>query len=246
MITFARFEIVRTLRNVKFLAFLLAMPVGLYLVLTSVEAGDPASGNPQDVYLLTMIMMAVYAAIGSAMYATGPELAQERASGWVRQLLVTPLTFSQWMGAKVVQALVLTLPGTIAVGLVATLVHGVHLAPQRWVLLVLAVVLGSIPFGLLGQIIGQVFNNQAASAAQLFVLFGLSFLGGVLLPMQALPPSVQQIGAFTPTYHLVEMAKEIVTGAPIALAHPVVILVSAAVIGAVVLGLWRRDGATGN
>src|SRR5438046_678087 len=117
MITFARFEIVRTLRNVKFLALLLAMPIGLYLVLTSVEAGDPASGNPQDVYLLTMIMMAVYAAIGSAMYATGPELAQERASGWVRQLLVTPLSFSQWMGAKVMQSLVLTLPGTIAVGL---------------------------------------------------------------------------------------------------------------------------------
>ena len=247
MITFARFEIVRTLRNAKFLGFLLAMPVGLYLVLASVEADDPSTGNDtQAVYTLLMIMMAVYAAIGSAMYATGPELAQERASGWIRQLLVTPLSFPSWMMAKVLQSLVLTLPGTIAVCVVAAVVHGVTMPLANWLLLVVAVVLGSIPFGLLGQIIGQFFNNQAASAAQLFVLFGLSFVGGVLLPTQALPATVQQIGKFTPTYHLVQLAQEVVLGQPVHWIHALAIAVSAVVIGGVVLSLWRRDGATGN
>lgn len=244
MLAFTKFEIVRTFRNSKFLMFLVAMPVGLYLVFTMVDTGNSGM-SAQDGYLQTMIAMAVYAATASAMYATGPELAQERSTGWIRQLLVTPLGFGSWMGAKVVQGLVLTVPGTAAVAVVAAVVHGVSLSPAHWGLLVLVVVLGSIPFALLGQIIGQLLKNQSASAGQLFVLFGLSFLGGVFLPSSVLPATVQQIGRFTPTYHLVQMCHEVVAGEAIPWTHPAAVVVSAVVIGAVVLGLWRRDGATG-
>jgi ABC-2 type transport system permease protein len=245
MIPFTKFEIVRTFRNSKFLMFLVAMPVGLYLVFTMVKVGDSSGISEQDGYLQTMIAMAVYAATASAMYATGPELAQERASGWIRQVLVTPLSFASWMGAKVIQGLVLTIPGTAAVAVVAAVVHGVNMPVGHWALLVVVVVIGSIPFALLGQIIGQLLKNQSASAGQLFILFGLSFLGGLFLPYSTLPASVQQIGRFTPTYHLVEACREVVAGQAVAWTHPAAIAISAVVIGVVVLGLWRRDGATG-
>lgn len=244
MFAFTRFEIVRTLRNTKFLMFLVAMPVGLYLVLTTVSDAGGAAAQA-DTYLVLMLMMAVYSASGAAMYAAGPELAAERANGWLRQLLTTPLGFPSWMGAKVSQGVLLTVPGTVAVGVVAALLHGIHLSAAHWLALGVVVVIGSVPFALLGQVIGQLFLAQAASAAQLFLLFGLSFLGGVLLPTAALPPTVRTIGLYTPSHHLIELAKEAIGAQPFAWDHVGVLAAFTAGIGAVVLVLWRRDDATG-
>lgn len=123
MFAFTRIEIVRTLRNTKFLWFLVVMPVGLYLVLISVtDTGD--ASTQAGTYLVLMRMMAVHSATGAAMSATGPELAAERSNGWLRQLLATPLGLPSWMGAKALQGVALTVPGTVAVEAVVTLLHG--------------------------------------------------------------------------------------------------------------------------
>ena len=80
MIAFARFEIRRNLRDTRFLFFLVAMPAMLYLLL----GGFAQLGSASDLSASAAFMVAMmcYAAIGSACYAIGPPLAQERASHW--------------------------------------------------------------------------------------------------------------------------------------------------------------------
>jgi hypothetical protein len=101
MIAFGRFEIRRTLRDSRFILFLVAMPALLYLLL----AGFTDSGRQDGLTAPTAFMVAImcYAAIGSACYAIGPPLAAERARGWIRQLQIMPLAGASWLAVKLIQ-----------------------------------------------------------------------------------------------------------------------------------------------
>src|SRR5215475_15181978 len=124
MIAFLRFEIIRTLRNARFLVMLIVFPVVLYLIYGTQR------GTAQNLTIGTLVLvsMAVYSGMGSAMFATGPQLARERQSGWMRQLRVSPISAPRWFGAKLVQGLLLIIPGFV---LLLALGYGyghVHLA----------------------------------------------------------------------------------------------------------------------
>jgi hypothetical protein len=54
--------------------------------------------------------MAAFGAIGAVLMATGPRIAAERQSGWLRQLRLTPLRPGATLAARLVAALALTLP----------------------------------------------------------------------------------------------------------------------------------------
>ena len=110
MIAFARFEIRRNLRDTRFLFFLVAMPTMLYLMLSGIANIGNAGGLRAPVAF--MVAMMCYAAIGSACYAIGPPLAQERACQWIRQLKIMPLRGTDWLAVKLLQGAVLTVPGS--------------------------------------------------------------------------------------------------------------------------------------
>lgn len=95
MIAFPRSEMRRNLRDTRFLFFLVAMPAMLYLLLGGFTHPGGAGGLPASAAF--MVAMMCYAAIGSACYAIGPPLAQERASKWSRQLQIMPLRGAHWL-----------------------------------------------------------------------------------------------------------------------------------------------------
>ena len=232
------------MRNSKFLLFLIALPPLLYLGLTQ-NKNSGLKENGLNTPTLMMISMACFAAIGSAMYATGPELSAERVNGWIRQVWVTPLSLRSWTGAKLVQAAMLVVPGTVVVELVAAYARNVHITPAHGVAIVVVMVLGSIPFAFFGHIIGQLLNDRAATVGQLFVLMVLSFLGGVFTPMSLLPKAIQTIGKFAPAYHLVQLNEELIKNQSLQLVHVLVLAAWAVGVGVVTMTLWRRDGAVG-
>jgi ABC-2 type transport system permease protein len=107
MTAFLRFEIVRTLRNVRFLVMLIAFPVLLYLI----YAKQQGMSQGLTVATLLLVSMAVYSGMGSAMFASGPQLARERGNGWMRQLRISPISTPGWFAAKLIQAILLIGPG---------------------------------------------------------------------------------------------------------------------------------------
>src|ERR1700733_7664519 len=107
MIAFLRFEIVRTLRNVRFLIMLIAFPVLLYLI----YAKQHGLSQGLTVATLLLVSMAVYSGMGSAMFASGPQLARERHNGWMRQLRISPITTPGWFAAKLAQSVLMLIPG---------------------------------------------------------------------------------------------------------------------------------------
>jgi len=237
MIAFLRFEILRTLRNVRFLVMLIAFPVLLYLI----YAKQQGMSQGLTVATLLLVSMAVYSGMGSAMFASGPQLARERGNGWMRQLRISPISTPGWFAAKLIQAILLIIPGlALLVALALTYGH-VHLAAGRLGLLVAVLVLGTIPFCALGLVIGLMFDSQTAQVAQMITLLVLAFLGGIFIQWSSLPHGMQLIGKALPSYHLAQLGWNAAGGRALGLANIAALAAWTAGLAAVALWRWRSE-----
>jgi len=241
MLTFTLFELRRNLRDSRFLLFLVAMPPLLYLLYSGFAGPGTIDGLPAGESF--MVSMSCYAAMGAAMYAIGPPLAAERATGWIRQLRIMPLTGPSWVAAKVIQGSVLIFPGVTAVAVTAAAVHHPHVSAARWAALAAVLLAGSLPFSALGLVIGQALEGQSANSATLFVMLGLSFTGGLLIPDPRLPAGIRHAAQITPSHQLAAAASAILGGPHITYTSILTLAVWAAAAAAAALLLWRRDGA---
>jgi ABC-2 type transport system permease protein len=237
---FARFEIRRTLRDSKFMFFLVAMPALLYLLLAGFTHSGRENGLAAPVAF--MVAMMCYATIGAACYAIGPPLAAERARGWIRQLQIMPLAGSSWLAVKLVQGALLILPGVAVVGVAAAITQSLGLTPARWLALGAVLLAGSLPFTVLGLVIGQALDGQTASSATLFIVLGLSFAGGLLIPDSQLPSALRHAAVVLPSRQLADLARAAAAGhSPALVAVGVLAAWTLAAAGAALV-LRRRDG----
>jgi ABC-2 type transport system permease protein len=219
---FIRFEIVRTLRNVKYLAFLVVMPVVFYL-LWGRNGGAEA-----------MVAMAVYAACGGALLGSGNTIAEDRYTGWLRQLRVTPLPDRAWLAGKIVQGVLTVIPGVLVVCVVAVFTGHVELSPTQWLGLALLILLGSLPFALIGVFVGLLLRGKTATVALMVVFFALMFIGGVIAGGVTIAG-----GTVTPTYNLLSAGTQLVNSQPVAGAYLANLGGWAALAGVGVLLRWR-------
>ena len=240
MTAFLRFEILRSLRNVRFLVFIAGFPVLLYLI----YAKQHGTSEGLTVAALLMVSMATWAGMGSAMFATGPQLARERQSGWMRQLRVSPISAPRWFGAKLAQGLLLIIPGFV---LLTALGYGyghVHLAASRLGLLAAVLILGLIPFCVLGLVIGLVFDGQTAQVAQMLTLLLLAFLGGIFIPWNVLPHVMRDIGQALPSHHLVQLGWNAVAGRALGVRHVLALAAWTVALGLIAVWRWRQESTT--
>jgi ABC-2 type transport system permease protein len=243
MLAFLRFETVRTLRNVRFLVFIVAFPVGLYLIYGRGAGSGSVDGLTGATYLL--VSMALYSAMGAGMYASGPLLSAERASGWLRQLRIWPLSAQSWLAVKLGQGLLLAVPGAAAVALVALGYGKVQLGAGRWLALAGVAVLAALLFGFVGMVLGLSCRPRTAQPAQVVTLMTMAMLGGVFIPWSQLPTGVQRVGEMLPAYHVTEVARLAVGVRPLGLVHPLVLAGWVLLLGVAVLVLWRRETTAG-
>jgi ABC-2 type transport system permease protein len=238
--SFLRFEIVRSLRNVRFIVFIAGFPVLLYLI----YARQHGISQGLTVAALLMVSMAVWSGMGSAMFATGPQLAKERQNGWMRQLRVSPISAPRWFCAKLIQGLLLIIPG-FALLLALGLGYGhVHVAVARLGLLTAVLVLGMIPFCALGLVIGLVFDGQTAQVAQMLTMLVLAFLGGIFIQWSSLPHALQLIGKALPSYHLAQLGWNAIAGRALRASDVLVLAGWAAALALVAGWRWRQESTT--
>jgi len=237
MTAFLRFEIIRSLRNVRFLIFIIGFPVLLYLI----YAKQHGISQGLTVAALLMVSMAVWSGMGSAMFATGPQLARERQSGWMRQLRVSPISAPGWFGAKLIQGILLIIPGFALLIALGFGYGHVHLSAGRVGTIAVILVLGTIPFCVLGLVIGLVFDGQTAQVAQMLIMFLLAFLGGIFIQWSSLPRAMQYIGDALPSYHLGQLAWNAAAGRALRIGDMAVLAAWAAGLGLIAVWRWRQE-----
>ena len=209
---FMRLEIVRMLRDPKYLALAVGAPIGFYLLFATLFGGAPARPGQLPGTVEIMVAMSAYGAIWAVLSTTGPRIAEERQIGWLEQLRSMPVQAWQILLAKVVASIATALPAIILVCLTAAIVKGVNLSPGQWMSLVGAMWLGSVAFAALGIAIGFTVGADFAYPLSYGLYMAMSALGGLWVPPAILPGAMKDIAVWLPTYHLADLGWSIAAG----------------------------------
>ena len=191
LLAFGRFEVGRLLRSWKFLAITVGFPVIFYILfLGNQTAGHVVDGTvPWHVYL--MVTMSSFGALVAALNAGGTRLSMERASGWARQLRITPIPSWSYVATKVVASMFVVLPVIVLVEAVGAGFGDVRLTAAQWVGLTVLMWATSLPFAVLGVFIGFLVAPEAAFPVVTGLMFILGYFGGLFTPVDQMPGSLQ-------------------------------------------------------
>ena len=211
--TYARLEIRRVLRNRRYAIFAVGIPLFFYVLYTGVLGGRDAAVDPAW-NATFMVSMAAYGMIAAALSSAMP-IAQERASGWTRQLRITPLSSSGWVATKVLVAYLTALPALALVTLFAALVNHVSLPAGTWLAIGLSLALGVLPFAGIGLLFGFLFDVTSAQPAVMISYIAMAILGGLWVPVTTFPATLATIAQIMPTYHFANLGwGSLVNGLP--------------------------------
>ncbi|MGC0338111.1 ABC transporter permease [Streptomyces sp. SLBN-8D4] len=196
-----KLELVRALRNRKFLFFSVLYPSVLFLIIAgSSGTTDKVDGTGLTVATYMMVSMASFGALTAVLMGNSERIAKEREGGWVRQLRLTTLPGRGYVLAKTASAAVVSLPSIVVVFVVAATVKDVRLDAWQWFALTGAIWAGSLVFAALGVAIGYLATGDAVRPITMITYFGLSMLGGLWMPTTTFPQWLQDIAKWLPTH----------------------------------------------
>jgi ABC-2 type transport system permease protein len=173
--THLRYEILRTLRNPLFCGITLGLPLLLFYGVASGQRRVSHDGTSFPLYFMTA--MAVYGAM-FAVTAPGARIARDRATGWTRQIMITPLRARTEVTAKVLTMYLVTLP-TLVLLFLAGASLGVRLSATQWLELTGLLLVGVAPLAVLGLVLGYLLPGDALIGAVGGIVILLALFGGV-------------------------------------------------------------------
>ena len=207
------FQLRRVGRNRQYLVFTVLLPALFTVFFTKIFGAQTAGASQyQDYAAYYMTSMMAYGALGAALGAT-IRLSFDRASGWLRQLRVTPIRPAALLATDVIVGALLTLPSLIVVALVGRFVNGVHLPIGTWVGLVAVLWAGSVAFVALGLLVGLVLEERAAGAAIGILGVVLAALGGLWVPVEIFPSGMRALAHGMPSYWYAQLGRDVASGA---------------------------------
>lgn len=205
----SKIEVLRTFRNKFFILFSLLTPVMFYYIFTNVVQ-VPQNGSAWQAHYL--ISMATFSIVGTALFSFGVGLSQERGQGWTKLVKITPLSEGAYLAAKIVAQTIVNLFSIVVIFIVGMLMNDIELTIGQWFGAGLWLLIGVTPFLALGTIISSIRKVDAATGLANILNMCLALLGGLWMPMQALPSTLRSIGEWMPTYHFGSGAWDIVAG----------------------------------
>jgi hypothetical protein len=113
---------------------------------------------------------------------------------------------------RLVIALAAALPAMMLVALTAVASHDVRLGAVQWLAMLAAMWVGVLPLALLGLAIGYLAGDEIAFPLTMALYFALGALGGLWMPLSAMPHAMQDIAQALPSNAVAELGWRIVGG----------------------------------
>ncbi|HTT90171.1 MAG TPA: ABC transporter permease [Acidimicrobiales bacterium] len=244
LVAFGRFEVGRLLRSWKFLIITVGFPVTFYMLFL----GNQSSGTLVDsvswrAYL--MVTMCSFGALVAGLTAGGARLSAERASGWARQLRVTPIPAWSYVVTKVAASMLVILPVMVLVDVVGAVFGGVNLSIGNWFGLTAVMWASALPFALLGVFVGYLVNAETAFPVVIALMFVLGYFGGLFDPLANMPSALQTAAKALPSYHNASLGVAFLDGQGFDAQHWIVLGGYALVLSAAILLKHRVEEGRG-
>ncbi len=235
---YVRYEVLRTVRNWRFLLFSLGFPLILFLVVAGSNRHVTLDDIPLPLYYMTG--MAAWGTM-MAVISTGGRISAERQVGWTRQIRITPLPTSAYFRAKVVCGYLLALMSMAVLYLAGTAL-GVRLSPGEWLTMTALILVGLVPFVVLGILVGHLVTPDSVGPAIGGITSLLALLGGAWGPL-ATSGVLLDIAKLLPSYWLVQAGKTAIGGHGWPAEAWIVVAVWTAVLARLTVRAYRRDTA---
>ncbi|MFF0296891.1 ABC transporter permease [Kitasatospora sp. NPDC004614] len=236
MTTLIQLEILRTLRNKKYLMLIVLYPALLYVFFISAYGSGGTVAGGVSVKSYFMVSMATFGAVGAVLTGSAQRISLERKNGWTRQLRLTALPGRAYTIGKIAACAVTTLPA-IAVVFAVGAIEGVDLTATQWLGLAAVLWLGSFVFAALGVALGYAAQPDAVQPVVMIAYMLMALLGGTWFPVS---DSLKTFARFNPVYDYNQLASFIhgqgVAGSAIAALAGFLVLFTA-----VAAYLYRKD-----
>jgi ABC-2 type transport system permease protein len=195
-----RAELLLTLRRGESLLVTLAIPLGVLIFFSKLDATIPKDyDDPVDFLVPGVIALAVMSA---AMVSLGIATGFERRYGVLKRVGATPLTRRGLIVAKTATVLLLEMIQlALIIGVGASLGWSV---PSGMAAAFGIVVLGSIAFAGIGMFLAGTLRAEATLALANALFLVLLFLGGMAYPLDKLPAVLESLADVLPAAALSE------------------------------------------
>ncbi len=234
-------ELIKNIRIPVFAISTIAFPV-IFYVLFGVTFGNQDAG-PINVATYMLATYGAFGVIGSALFSFGVSVAVERAQGWMRLKRASPMPASVTVLAKLATALTFAAAVVTALLLVGLTLGGAQVSLATAASLMGVLLLGAIPFCVIGQALGYALGPNSAPVVLNLIYLPMAFASGLWIPIHQLPGFVQAIAPYLPAYHLGQLALW-TTGARVAgdpLGHVLALVLTGAVAGVAAVFAYRRS-----
>ena len=232
-LTYAR---VQTLELVRFPGFTIAT-LGFPALLFALFGLPRADDHPE-------ILLAAYAAfsvLGVGFYQFGVSAAIERATPWAVYLRTLPASTRVRLSGRVLPAFLFAAIAGGSVIVLALLTTSASLAAGEWVRLAIVLLVGGLPFVLLGTAIAYWFSPKTALPAANIIYMLFAYAGGLWTGPADLPHAVARISPYVPTRQWGDLLWAAVGGTPMRSAHWLALVAYAVLFAAIAAWGYRRD-----
>ena len=226
-----------TLALVRFPAYAvptLAFPAVLMLIFgRGLERGEPER---------LLAGFAATALLTVTFFQFGVGIAVSRTTPWEAYLRTLPVGGPTRIAARVLSALVFAVATVTVVGVVGILVYGASLSPSRLGALGAVLLLGSVPFALLGIAFGYWLPPRAALPIANLAFLPLAIGGALWARPERLPHEADVASQVLPTRSWIEVLDSVATGDhPLPLHHVAALVAWTVAFGALAWWGYRRD-----
>ncbi len=201
----ARLQTLELARYPSFAVPTLLFPAMFFLLFVVPGVSDANA----DAFMASYV---AFALLGVAFFQFGVGIAAERASSWALFLRALPASVFVHLAGQVVSALVFAIASGAIVVAVATALTSARLDPDEWLALVLALLLGVVPFALLGIAIGYLVRPKGALPVANVLYLALAYAGGLWTGAERLPDAISGLSRVLPTRQWADVVVAVATG----------------------------------
>jgi ABC-2 type transport system permease protein len=202
-VTYVRYEILRNIRNWRFLILSLVFPIVLYYAFAGANKGKQFQGIDFDLgFMAAMMTLGTMASVISSCLI----IATERSTGWTRQMRITPLGATAYLSTKILSAYLRAIL-TIGLMCLAAVTLGARLPASQWLTMIGLLLVGLVPFAVLGILLGHVLSADSAGVAVGGTVTLFALLGGVYGVQIASSGAMFEFIKGIPSFWLVQAAK---------------------------------------
>jgi ABC-2 type transport system permease protein len=152
----------------------------------------------------SMARFAGFAVIGVSFFQFGVGIAAERDTPWETYLRTLPIGPPVRLGARLLSAAVFATAAAALLIAVAVATTDASLAPARWCTLAASLLVGTVPFALLGIALGYWAPSRGALPLANLLYLSLSYAGGLWFRVAQLPHAVAVVSPYLPTRALAD------------------------------------------